>query len=151
MSCQLISSFTSLFKSFLLREAFPDQPKDTYHPWSPPCHFRPSYSALFLWSMYKYLILKYIFAIFLSVYLYFPFECKLHKDRNFIISIVVFPLGGTRGSPPKSEFIYKTLRIYSYMFEHQSPSKYSSLNAIHLSRHFWTSENNFWLIDLDAF
>ena len=35
-----------------------------------------------------------------------------------------------RGDPPKPEFIYKKLCIYSYMFKLQSPSKYSPLEAI---------------------
>ena len=41
-----------------------------------------------------------------------------------------------RGDPPKPEFIYKKLCIYSYMFKLQSPSKYSPFDAIHLLRHF---------------
>ena len=37
------------------------------------------------------------------------------------------------------------LRIYSYMFELQSPSAYSLLYLTHLSRHFFsTAQNSFW-------
>ena len=41
-----------------------------------------------------------------------------------------------RGDLKNPEFIYKKLYIYSYMFELQSPSKYSPFDAIHLSRCF---------------
>ena len=37
----------------------------------------------------------------------------------------------------KTEFIYKKLCIYSYMFKLQSPSKYSPFDAIYLSRPFF--------------
>ena len=50
------------------------------------------------------------------------------------------------GEPPQGnpEFIYKKLCIYSYMFKFQSPSKYSSFDAIYLSRYFSTAPNSFW-------
>ena len=38
-----------------------------------------------------------------------------------------------RGDPPKRNLFIKKLRIYSYMFKHQSPSKYSLFDVIHLS------------------
>ena len=34
--------------------------------------------------------------------------------------------------------------VYSYMFKLQSPSKYSSFDAIHLSRLFFMAQNSFW-------
>ena len=42
-----------------------------------------------------------------------------------------------RGDPPKTEFIYNKLCIYSYMFKLQSLSKYSPFDAIHLLRCFF--------------
>ena len=53
-----------------------------------------------------------------------------------ILSVICFFLGLLRATtedlselweeiPPKLEFIYKKLYIYSYMFKLQSPSKYS--------------------------
>ena len=46
--------------------------------------------------------------------------------------------------PPQTEFIYTKLCIYSYMFKLQSPSKYSTIDAIHLSRHFFLLLKQFW-------
>ena len=49
-----------------------------------------------------------------------------------------------RGDPPqKTEFIYKKLCIYSYMFKLQSPAKYFSFDAI--QDFFPTAQNNFWM------
>ena len=47
------------------------------------------------------------------------------------------------GMSKNSEFIYKKLCIYSYTFKLQSPSKYSPLNAIHLSRCFFHCSQQF--------
>ena len=49
------------------------------------------------------------------------------------------------GWPLKTEFIYKKLCINSYMFQLQSPSKYSPVDAIHIPRFFFsTAQNSFW-------
>ena len=49
-----------------------------------------------------------------------------------------------QGGPPKKlELIYKKLCTYSYVFKLQSPSEYSILDAIHLSRLFSTAKNSF--------
>ena len=45
---------------------------------------------------------------------------------------------------PKMQFIYKKLCIYSYTFKLQSPSKYSSFDAIHLLRRFFHCSDSFW-------
>ena len=56
------------------------------------------------------------------------------------------------GGTPKTEFIYKKLCIYSYMFKLQLPSKYSTFDAIHLSRIFSTLlKTVFELLNFDAF
>ena len=47
-----------------------------------------------------------------------------------------------RGTP-KTQNLYKKLCIYSYMFKLQSPSKYSSFDAIQLSRHFFHCSKQF--------
>ena len=56
--------------------------------------------------------------------------------------------GGTQES---LEFIYKKLCIYSYKFKLQSPSKYSTFDAIHLSRLFPLLKSVVDLVDFDAF
>ena len=48
-----------------------------------------------------------------------------------------------RGDPKIPEFIYKKLCIYFYMLKLQSPSKYSSFDAKHLSRCFFTAQSSF--------
>ena len=56
------------------------------------------------------------------------------------------------GGTPKTEFIYKKLCIYSYMFKLQLPSKYSLLDAINLLRHFFPLlKTLFELVNFDAF
>ena len=47
------------------------------------------------------------------------------------------------GGPPKTEFIYKKLCIYSYTFKLQSPSKYSPFDTIYLWRHFFYFSKQF--------
>ena len=77
------------------------------------------------------------------------FSRRLHKyiilivDFNilhFYISMWMFTFFFEQlkyeGGPKKSEFIYKKLCTYSYMFKLQSHSKYSQFDMIHLSRHF---------------
>ena len=44
----------------------------------------------------------------------------------------------------------KILCIYSYMLNHQSPSKCSPFDIIHLLRCFSTAQNSFELVDFDA-
>ena len=57
-----------------------------------------------------------------------------------------------KGGPPKLEFIYKNVCIYSYIFEFQSPSKYSLFDSIHLLRHvFPLLKTVFELVNYDAF
>ena len=42
-----------------------------------------------------------------------------------------------RGMPPQTDFTYKKLCTFSYMFKLQAPSKYSLFDAIDLSRHYF--------------
>ena len=61
--------------------------------------------------------------------------CNMYKYWIFIVYA-----GGT----PKTEFIYKNLCIYAYMFKLQSPSKDSPFRAIDLSRLFPSAQNSYW-------
>ena len=44
---------------------------------------------------------------------------------------------------PQKEFIYKKLCIYSNVLKLQSLPKYSPFDAVHLWRHFSTTQNRF--------
>ena len=55
------------------------------------------------------------------------------------------------GGPKKTEFIYKKLCIYSYIFKLQSPSKYSPFDAIHLSKCFFHCSKRLLNSDFDIF
>ena len=56
-----------------------------------------------------------------------------------------------RVDPPKQESICRKLSIYSYMFKLQSPTKSSSFDVIHVSRHFFHFSKVFELVNFDAF
>ena len=48
-------------------------------------------------------------------------------------------------TPQRTEFIYKQLCVYSYVFKLQSPSKYSPFDTMYLLRLFSTALNSFWI------
>ena len=50
---------------------------------------------------------------------------------------------------PWAAYFYKKLFIYSYMFKHQSSSKYLWFDAKYLSRCFPHGSKQFWTIDFD--
>ena len=69
-----------------------------------------------------------------------------------VIGKLYFPSSQPIYRLPKTEFMYKKLCIYPYMFKLQSPSKYSPFDAIHLLRCFFPLLRTvFELIHFDAF
>ena len=79
----------------------------------------------------------FFFFMFLFMLLLWLLEKFMLPMRNCYFKSML-PDGHLRGHPPPkknpTEFIYKNLCIYSYMFKLQSPSRDSLFDAIHLLR-----------------